>query len=308
MDFKYLQIFVAIADAGTLTAAAENLHIAQSALSRHLRNIEEEYGAQLMLRGSRRMKLTDEGRILYVYAKKTLLWSDSIHKEIHDLSVGLSGTLRLGTVPNLFNVWLETVFPRFHKDFPNVKFDIYEERSDILIQRLWDGLCDIALIRTPVKLSGLDVFYTAPDPLVACYRGEQYFQGCGPKIRLQDLEDIPLFVSRFWNTRFSPLCLSAGFTPNIVALNERISTNLLWAKNIPGCAIVPIRTVKQFGFPDFHYKIIDEPGLDYPNAIVTVKDRYLPVVAQNFLEYCLPTVAALQAEAAASSEEKELYP
>ena len=51
MDFKYLQIFVAIADAGTLTAAAENLHIAQSALSRHLRNIEEEYGAQLMLRG-----------------------------------------------------------------------------------------------------------------------------------------------------------------------------------------------------------------------------------------------------------------
>ena len=59
MDFKYLQIFVAIADAGTLTAAAENLHIAQSALSRHLRNIEEEYGAQLMLRGSRQMKLTD---------------------------------------------------------------------------------------------------------------------------------------------------------------------------------------------------------------------------------------------------------
>lgn len=75
-------------------------------------------------------------------------------------------------------------------------------------------------------------------------------------------------------------------------------------KEHPGCAIVPVRTVKQFGFPDFHYKIIDEPGLDYPNAIVTVKDRYLPVVAQNFLEYCLPTVAALQAEAAASSGRK----
>ena len=93
-----------------------------------------------------------------------------------------------------------------------------------------------------------------------------------------------------------------------MALNERISTNLLWAKNILAVPSFPIRTVKQFGFPDFHYKIIDEPGLDYPNAIVTVKDRYLPVVAQNFLEYCLPTVAALQAEAAASSEERSCIP
>lgn len=216
MDFKYLQIFVAIADAGTLTAAAENLHIAQSALSRHLRNIEEEYGAQLMLRGSRRMKLTDEGRILYVYAKKTLLWSDSIHKEIHDLSVGLSGTLRLGTVPNLFNVWLETVFPRFHKDFPNVKFDIYEERSDILIQRLWDGLCDIALIRTPVKLSGWMYFTLRPTLLWPATAASSTFRGAGLRSGC-----------RIW--RISPCLFPASGTPGFLrSASPPVSRPTLW--------------------------------------------------------------------------------
>ena len=61
MDFKYLQIFVTIVECGTMTAAAEVLHIAQSALSRHLQNMENTYGTQLMVRGTRRMTLTDAG-------------------------------------------------------------------------------------------------------------------------------------------------------------------------------------------------------------------------------------------------------
>lgn len=294
MDFKYLHIFVTVAETGSLTAAAESLHLVQSALSRYLRNIEEEYGTPLMYRGARGMALTDEGRVLYAYAKKTLLQADSIRKEVHDLSVGLTGTLRMGTVPNLFTLWLDEIFPKFHEKFPGVTYEIFEDTSDNLIHKLWDGACDIAVIRTPVKLEGLDIFYTAPDPLAACYRGDTFFKGSGSHIRLSDLEDVPLFLSRFWSARFTPLCLSAGFTPKVIALNDRVVTNLRWAKALSGCAIVPVRTIKQFGFDEFNYKIIDEPNLAYPNAIVTVKGRYLPIAAQNFLEFTLPTVKSLQ--------------
>lgn len=290
MDFRYLQIFVTVTECGTLTAAAETLHIAQSALSRHLQNMESEYGAQLMIRGSRQMTLTDAGKVFYAYAKKTLLMSDSIRKEIHDLSVGLSGTLRFGTVANLFNLWMETVFPKFHEKYPNVRFEVYEETSNRLVERLWEGSIDFAVIRMPVKLDGLDVFYTAADPLAACYRGEGFFRNAGPKIQLKDLEDVPLFINRFWNMRFTPLCQSAGFEPRILALDDHVSTSLVWAKNLPGCAIAPVRSIKLFNFPGFNYKIIDNPNLEFTNAIVTVKNRYLPIVAQNFLEFCLPAV------------------
>ena len=294
MDFKYLQIFVTIVECGTMTAAAEVLHIAQSALSRHLQNMESTYGTQLMVRGTRRMTLTDAGKVFYAYAKKTLLMADSISKEIHDLSEGLSGTLRLGTVANLFNLWTEHVFPGFHAKYPNVKFEIHEETSTKLVDLLWDGVIDFAVIRMPVKLDGLDVYFTSEDPLAVCYRDESLFQNTGDKVQLRDLEGIPLFINRFWNARFSPLCLSAGFEPNILALNDNMSTNLLWAKNLPGCAIAPVRSIQLFNYPSFHYKIIDEPSLAFTNAIVTVKDRYLPIVAQNFLAYCLPTLEDLQ--------------
>ena len=296
MDYKYLQYFVTIADCGTMTAAAEVLHIAQSALSRHLQNMEEEYGTRLMIREPRRMVLTDAGKVLYAYAKKTLLMSDSIRKEIHDLSEGLSGTLRFGTVANLFNLWTEKVFPEFHKQYPGVRFEITEDSSDVLVEHLWDGVIDFAVIRMPVKLDGLDVFFTGEDPLAVCYRGNSFFEGYGPTIKLQDLAGVPLFVNRFWNARFTPQCLAAGFEPNILALNDHMSTNLLWAKNLPGCAIAPVRSIKLFNFPDFNYKIIDEPSLAYTNAIVTVKDRYLPVVAHNFLRFCLPMLDRIQKE------------
>ena len=290
MDFKYLQIFVTIADCGTLTAAAEVLHLAQSALSRHLQNMESFYGAQLMVRGPRRMTLTAAGHLLYAYAKKTLLSADSIGKEIHDLSAGTSGALRMGTVPNLFILWTKTVFPAFHAKYPNVKFEIHEGSSPQLIERLWDGEFDFAVIRMPVDLDGLDVFYTSEDPLTVCYRGNAFFQNRGPKVQLRDLEGVPLFINRFWNSLITPLCRSVGFEPNVLALNDNIATNLQWATSLPGCAVVPVRSIELFDFPEFNYKIIDEPSLAYTNAIVTVRERYLPIVAQNFLEYCLPTL------------------
>lgn len=293
MDFKYLQLFVTIAECGTMTAAAEVLHLAQSALSRYLQNMESFYGAQLMVRGPRKMTLTDAGRVLYAYAKKTLLSADSISKEIHDLSIGKSGVLRMGTVPNLFTLWTKTLFPRFHEIHPGVKFEIYEESSTRLIEHLWDGIFDFAVIRMPVDLNGLDVFYTSEDPLTVCYRGDSFFQNSGSKVKIRELEGIPLFINRFWNNRFTPVCRSAGFEPNILAVNDNISTNLLWAKSIPGCAVVPVRSIELFGNPEFNYKIIDEPSLAYSNAIVTVRERYLPIVAQDFLACCLPLLEDL---------------
>lgn len=293
MDFKYLQIFVTIAECGTMTAAAEVLHLAQSALSRYLQNMESFYGTQLMVRGPRKMTLTDAGRVLYAYAKKTLLSADSIGKEIHDLSAGTSGTLRMGTVHNLFTLWTKILFPRFHEMYPSVKFEIYEEPSTQLIERLWDGFFDFAVIRMPVDLSGLDVFYTSEDPLTVCYRGDSFFRDSGSKVKIRDLEGVPLFINRFWNNRFTPVCRSAGFEPNILALNDNISTNLLWAQNLPGCAVVPVRSIELFNDPELNYKIIDEPSLAFTNAIVTVRERYLPIVAQNFLSYCLPSLESL---------------
>lgn len=290
MDFKHLNIFVTIADCGTLTAASEVLHIAQSALSRHLQNMEEDYGALLMRRSARRVELTDEGKLLYRYAKEVLRWSDSIRREIYDLSTGMAGTLRLGSTPNLLSQWLKDVFPLFHTRFPSVKFEIYEGESHSLLAKLRKGLCDIAIVRTPIDMEGLDTFYVGTDPLVACYLGGRYFQDCGAKIKISYLNGIPLFINRWWYAQLYPLCAANGFLPDILAISDNIFTSLNWAERLPGCAIVTLRALEQFGSPSFHYKIIDEPALTTGNAVVTVKDRYLPTAAQNFLEMLLPTL------------------
>ena len=98
MDLKQLRYFVAIAEEGTISAAAKKLHISQPPLSHQLMQLETELGVQLITRGARRSSLTDAGRILYKRARQLISLADAAEREIVDFGNGLQGTLHLGTV------------------------------------------------------------------------------------------------------------------------------------------------------------------------------------------------------------------
>ncbi len=291
MDTRYLEMFVTIVESGTITGAASELHIAQPALSRNLKKIEEEYGAPLVIRGLHRVTLTKEGNILYQYAKKAIAQNLSIKREIQDSAEGSSGTLRIGAVANFVTLWIKDIFPKFHEDFPNVKFELYEGASRELIRKLQDGECDIAILRGPVNLDDMDYYQIPPDPLTVCYWRENEFFEDMPytkKIKVTDLKGVPLFINRHWHPLFYPFCISEGFVPNIIAVSDRMRTVVEWARYTPGCAIAPIRSLQLFGGQGYKYKLLDEPKLQSNNVVVTVKQRYLPLVAKNFLNYCIP--------------------
>ena len=94
MDLKQLQYFVAIAEAGSITAAAKKLHLSQPPLSMQLKLLEEEMGTLLIERGPRSVTLTDAGRLLYRHAKQILTMADNALHDLADFNQGLRGTLR----------------------------------------------------------------------------------------------------------------------------------------------------------------------------------------------------------------------
>ena len=129
MNIDFYRNYIEIVDKGTLSAAARELHVAQSALSNQLKQFEEEYKAQLLVRSSRQMELTDAGRILYKRAKDIIALVDASYKEIDACVEGSQDILRLGITQAYPDNYVNNLLVGFQRENPEVKFEIREEET-----------------------------------------------------------------------------------------------------------------------------------------------------------------------------------
>ena len=98
MDIKDMRAFYAIVEEGNISHAAQRLDIAQPALSRQMKRLETSLGVQLFERGSRRIRLTDAGRVMYSRVEHILGMVDGTVREITEIGSGIAGSVRLGTI------------------------------------------------------------------------------------------------------------------------------------------------------------------------------------------------------------------
>jgi DNA-binding transcriptional LysR family regulator len=146
MDRADLELMVAIARTGSLTGAAQQLHIAQPPLSRRLKRIESEIGAPLFTRGRHGATPTVVGRTLVERSEAAL---DAIHRaeqDAADVATGRAGRLRVGVTPTLGAVLLPAALASFRHDHPDVRLDLVASGDSAeLRSQVRDGRLDVAL-------------------------------------------------------------------------------------------------------------------------------------------------------------------
>ncbi|MDD3225874.1 MAG: LysR family transcriptional regulator [Clostridium sp.] len=286
MEIKQLEIFITIVEEGNITAASKKLHIAQPALSNHLKVMEQEFETKLMHRGSRRMTLTNAGKILYRKAKHILDIDEAVHKEIYDYNNGLTGTLKLGITSTAENTLLNKIFINFSKENPLIKYELYESNTYKIIELLNAGIIEVGIVRTPFNKDGLDITYWNTEPMIALYNSNYNFSDNKNSITIKDLKNKPIILIRRFKKMIKVACLNEGFDPNIFCLNDNLQLNLLWAQAGLGIAVTPMSALnlKTEITKDLNYKIIDEETFYTHLTTVTVKDRYISKIAQKFIE------------------------
>lgn len=267
-----------------MTAASKKLLVAQPALSNHLRMLEEEFNSKLMNRGSREMTLTDSGKIFYRKAKHILEIAKSLHKEIDDYNNGLTGTLRVGIISTAESTLLNGMLINFNKENPRIKYELYEANTYEILELLSNGIIEVGIVRTPFNTNGLDIRYWDTEPMIVLYNSNYSFHGNKDTVQLKDLKDKPITIVRRLEKIIRPACLNDGFEPNIFCLNDDLQVNLSWAEAGLGVAITPMSALKLKTDESLNYKIIDEASLYTQLATITVKDRYLSVIAKKFIE------------------------
>lgn len=282
MDIKQLNYFYVIAEEGQITSAAKRLHISQPPLSYQLKCLEEELGVKLIERGSRHIKLTDAGRILYKQAEEILNLTRSTMDKLKGFKEGDDGTISIGTVSSSGAALLNSRLTVFHNNYPNINFEIHEGNTFQLLEKLHKGLIEIAIVRTPFNSLGLNSIYLPKEKMVAAMRKDFNFTE-NKIINIHELNNKPLIFYRRFESLILKACEDSNFEPYVYCKNDDARTTLLWANAGLGIAIVPKSVVELIASSDMIYKEIDNEDLTTRLAVVWSKNGYISSAAKNFL-------------------------
>jgi LysR family transcriptional regulator, nitrogen assimilation regulatory protein len=172
MDLRQLRYFVGIAQAGSLSRAADQLHVAQSAISHHLASLEAELNKQLVTRGPKGVVLTDAGNVLYRHAEAILRQVEFAKQDAANMLNVPSGRVSIGFPVAWAGIVGYELFTRVRNAFPQVHLHIADGNSALLRERLVNGRLDIAVLFTAKAERGLaveplmqeELFYVTADP------------------------------------------------------------------------------------------------------------------------------------------------
>src|SRR6266403_661585 len=167
MELRHLRYFVAVAEEGSLTVAAERrLHTAQPSLSRQIRDLELEVGAQLMTRSARGIELTAAGRVFLDHARLALAQVDAAGEAARRAAQPAKSSFALGFLTGQEIDWLPEAIRLLRDELPHVEITISSQYSPDLAGALVRGKLDVAFLRPETQTTNLVFKLVTREPLV----------------------------------------------------------------------------------------------------------------------------------------------
>ena len=219
MDLRRLRYFVALGEELHFGRAARRVHVVQPALSQQIRVLEEEIGAPLVERTTRRVALTAAGGVLLEHARRVLADVEQAVVSTQRASRGVTGRLAVGFVSPAALRVLPEVLAKFRVEHPSVEMTLLEGGTTDQLKAVEEGRLDIGFVLLPADARKLALEPALAEPLMAVLPAGHRLAG-RPSVPLAALadEDI-IWMARRSEPRlyelYTRLCLEAGFSPRV---------------------------------------------------------------------------------------------
>lgn len=157
VELRYLYYFLMVAREGNITRAANKLHLTQPTLSRQIMALEESVGTPLIIRGKRKIELTEAGMLLRSRAEEILNIVQKTEKDLLNHSSLLEGEIGIGMVEcEATHTLIPELLKTFNQNYPGVTFDLYTGNADLIKERIENGILDIGVLLEPVSIDSFD--------------------------------------------------------------------------------------------------------------------------------------------------------
>jgi LysR family transcriptional activator of glutamate synthase operon len=290
MELRHLRYFEAIARLNHVTKAALELHVAQPALSKQLRDLEEELGVTLFDRVGRRVQLTEAGAALLPHARAILGQVEAARAAMAE-RIGLQrGLATVGAPPTVGTHLLPSALAAFNTRYPGIELRLREAGIATLLEQLAAGLADLAVVALPVDDPDLTVAPLFSEELVLAV-APQHPLAHRSSVRLSDMANEAFVLSPpNYELRETTLvaCRQAGFAPRVVLDGGEMDTLLRFVAAGLGVALVPQLAVADL--TDLVPLHISDQKLRRSLAIVWRGDRVASPAARALREFLIETL------------------
>jgi len=196
MEIRVLEYFLAVAREGTITAAAEALHITQPTLSRQLGDLERELGKQLMVRGKRRITLTEDGMILRRRAQEILEMVSKTEAEVSQSDAEVAGDITVGTAETEAIRNVARVAMELREEYPRISFNFVSGDTEDVLEKLDRGLYDFCIICGNADERKYQYHAIPHEDTMGVLMRRDSPLAARESVWIRDLYDAPLIVSR----------------------------------------------------------------------------------------------------------------
>ncbi len=286
MDLRQLRYYEAVTRHRHFTRAAEELHVAQSALSQQVARLERELGIELLERTTRSVDTTDAGELVVARARTILAEAEALHADVDALRGLTRGRVRVGAL--LFGGALDipVLLAEFIDRYPNVDVGLREGTVQRMLDMLMDGSLDLTFALEPPRLpDGLERLPVSSEELAVAASPSHRLAG-RTRLRLTDLRDERLIMfetGASTRERVEEAFAAVGVTPRIaLEANDLAFVRALVARGI-GLAIMP-RSFADLAGPPVAVRPLT-PTLRMPVALWWRSGRHLSPAARAFVEF-----------------------
>lgn len=196
IHLELYRVFFIVAEVGNITRASELLNISQPAVTKHIKNLEQQLGNPLFIRTKRGVVLNEFGGKLFLKVKQALSLLEEAEKEISQYKTMNMGTIKIGISTTLVKKYLLKYIEEFHLLYPNIVIDIYTDPTKDLIKKLKSGMIDFIIGKFPQNRD-LDLEYVKLGETKYIFvGGNQYKNLSNHFISANELVKYPLLLQK----------------------------------------------------------------------------------------------------------------
>lgn len=289
MEIRVLKYFLTVAREGSITGAANSLHLTQPTLSRQLQDLEKELGQQLLIRGKYKISLTPEGMILRKRAEEIVDMVEKTEAEFRSINDIIGGDIYIGCGETDSMKLIAEVMKEIQEEYPEIKFHIHSGNAEDVIEKLDKGLLDFGILIQPIDLSKYDHISIPQKDVWGVVMRTDSPLAKKKSINLEDLKNVPLIASRQMSKKYSA---DSGFLDwfgedfdrlNITATYNLVYNAAIMVEAGMGYAITLDKLIRNIENGCICFRQLDpklESGLD----VVWKKYQVFSPAAKLFLE------------------------
>ncbi|MGX0738710.1 DNA-binding transcriptional LysR family regulator [Staphylococcus capitis] len=286
MEIKQIKYFVEVVRQGGMTQASEHLYIAQSTISKAIKNIENEYDITLFDRSQKQIKLTDIGQTFYDNSLEFLALFEKLSLEMNDVVNVQKGHIKIG-LSLMMNVQMFTnALNQFHKLYPNVTYEVIEGGGKIVENLTANDDVDIGITTLPVDHSLFHSVSLYNEELLLVVSNDHHLSDM-EKVDLAELknEEFVLFHDDYYlKDQIIENCKRIGFYPKTVANISQISFIANLIQQGIGISIVPESLVRLMGDNVTSIQL-ENVELSWHLGAIWRKDAYLNYVTRQWIDF-----------------------